>query len=75
MKDDDFALLLVDIKMPTRDGIYLMGEIKKEWPHVPIIVMSGYDTEQTVQQALQTGTAHFVSVAQELKPKARRSKG
>jgi DNA-binding response OmpR family regulator len=61
MRNDDFALLLVDIKMPQRDGIYLMTEIKKEWPHIPIIVMSGYDTEQTVQQAMETGATSFIA--------------
>jgi DNA-binding NtrC family response regulator len=61
IRKDDFALLLVDIKMPKRDGIYLMSEIKKEWPDIPIIVMSGYDTEQTVQQAMETGAAHFIA--------------
>jgi DNA-binding response OmpR family regulator len=61
MRNDDFALLLVDIKMPQRDGIYLMSEIMKEWPNIPIIVMSGYDTEQTVQQAMETGAASFIA--------------
>ena len=61
MRNDDFSLLLVDIKMPQRDGIYLMTEIKKEWPHIPIIVMSGYDTEQTVQQAMESGAASFIA--------------
>jgi DNA-binding NtrC family response regulator len=61
MRNDDFALLLVDIKMPQRDGIYLMSEIEKEWPHIPIIVMSGYGTEQTVQQAMETGAASFIA--------------
>jgi DNA-binding NtrC family response regulator len=61
MRNDDFALLLVDIKMPKHDGIYLMSEIKKEWPDIPIVVMSGYDTQQTVQQAMETGATNFIS--------------
>ena len=61
MRNYDFALLLVDIKMPKRDGIYLMSEIKKEWPDAPIIVMSGYNTEQTVQQASEAGAASFIA--------------
>lgn len=60
MRQDDFALLLVDVKMPTRDGIYLMREVKKEWPDKPIILMSGYDTTQTVQEATEMGAATFV---------------
>jgi DNA-binding NtrC family response regulator len=60
MRKDDFALLLIDVKMPTHDGMYLMGEIKKEWPNKPMILMSGYDTPQTVEEAAEMGAATFV---------------
>jgi len=30
MKKEDFGLLLVDIKMPEHDGMYLMREVKKK---------------------------------------------
>lgn len=60
MRQADFALLLIDVKMPTHDGMYLMREIKKEWPDKPIILMSGYDTTQTVEEALEMGAATFV---------------
>lgn len=60
MRQADFALLLIDVKMPTHDGMYLMREIKKEWPDKPIILMSGYDTTQTVEEAAEMGAATFI---------------
>lgn len=47
----DVDLLLNDVKMPKYDGLYLMREIKKELPEVPIIVMSGYPTQETVMRS------------------------
>ncbi len=61
MENDDFRLLLVDIMMPEHDGLYLMGEVKKKWPDIPIIVMSGYDTTDTIQKAAEKGSAAFIN--------------
>jgi DNA-binding NtrC family response regulator len=61
MKDDDFALLLIDVKMPKHDGMYLMEKIKEKWPNVPIIVMSGYYTKETIQEAFQMGATNFIA--------------
>ena len=44
MEDEPFEILLVDIKMPIRDGIDLVREIKEKWPETSVIVMTGYAT-------------------------------
>jgi DNA-binding NtrC family response regulator len=61
MKNDVFSLLLIDVKMPDHDGMYLMQEIKKEWPDIPILVMSGYYTTNTIKDAIKRGAATFIA--------------
>ena len=61
MKNNDFDLLLIDVKMPKKDGMYLMGKIKEQWPDIPIIVMSGYYTTETIQEAIRMGAATFIA--------------
>ena len=61
MKNDNFALLLIDVKMPKHDGMYLMEKIKERWPNMPIIVMSGYCTTETIKQAFKMGAANFIA--------------
>lgn len=34
-------IVVSDILMPTSDGIEVLREIKKRWPQLPVIVMSG----------------------------------
>jgi DNA-binding NtrC family response regulator len=60
MEYGDFALLLIDVKMPGHDGIYLMREVKEKWPDIPIIVMSGYHTLETIEEAIETGADAFI---------------
>jgi len=56
----DFDLLVMDVKMPIHDGIFLMREIKKNWPDIPIIVMSGYPTPETVADVVRLGAVQFI---------------
>jgi len=35
IKDEEFDLLLVDVKMPKHDGMYLMQKVKEQWPDIP----------------------------------------
>jgi DNA-binding NtrC family response regulator len=60
IKKYDFDLLLIDVKMPKRDGMYLMREVKKDLPEIPIIVMSGYPTPETVADVLELGATQFI---------------
>jgi len=55
------ALLLIDVKMPAKDGMYLMGKVKEKWPGIPVIVMSGYPTDGTVKTAAEIGAATFIA--------------
>ncbi len=57
---NDFDLLLVDVKMPKHDGLFLMREIKKHLPEIPILVMSGYPTPTTVSDVFKLGATQFI---------------
>jgi DNA-binding NtrC family response regulator len=53
-------LLLIDMKMPLHDGIYLMKELKKRNMDTPVIVMSGYSTDETIGEADAMGACRFL---------------
>lgn len=54
------SLFLIDMKMPVHDGIYLMDRIKEKAPDIPIIVMSGYHTWETIEASRQKGAVLFL---------------
>jgi len=61
MENNRFTVLLVDVKMPKRDGMYLMEKVKEQWPNVPIVAMSGYYTTETVKEAMRMGAVRFIA--------------
>ncbi|MBN2033920.1 MAG: response regulator [Deltaproteobacteria bacterium] len=56
-----FSLILVDIKMPYKDGMTLMRQVKKTWPEIPVIIMSGYVTHETIEEVARTDAATFLA--------------
>lgn len=37
IKNEVPALLLIDVKMPAHDGMYLMKKVNEKWPGIPIL--------------------------------------
>ena len=60
LKTENPELLLVDVKMPGRDGLSLVAELKEKSPGIAIIVMSGYPTPATISQVVKNGAACFI---------------
>ena len=54
-------LLVVDVIMPEFDGIYLIGSVRRDSPDLPILVMSGYPTPETIASGQRMGATHFIA--------------
>ncbi|UCF99351.1 MAG: response regulator [Spirochaetaceae bacterium] len=61
LKEKNFDLILVDVIMPEYDGIYLIGNVRQMLPDLPILVMSGYPTPETISSGLRMGATHFIA--------------
>lgn len=44
-------VVVLDVKMPGRDGVEVFHEISRRWPRLPVILLTGHGT---VQQAFRT---------------------
>jgi len=54
-------VILSDINMPGMDGLSLLGEIKKEWPDIPVMMVTAYGDEERRRQAMALGAAEFIT--------------
>lgn len=56
-----FDFLLADVKMPVEDGYYLLERVAWRWPALPVVVMSGFATDETVARGYDLGAARFLA--------------
>lgn len=53
-------VVVTDLQMPKMDGIQLCAEAKLQYPHVPIVLITGRGSEELAIAALAAGAASYV---------------
>jgi DNA-binding NarL/FixJ family response regulator len=51
---------LVDIRLPGKDGLELLREIRTAWPKLPVIILTSFDDSEYVKRALADGAAGYL---------------
>ncbi len=53
-------LVLSDIKMPEMDGLTLTSRVKDAYPHIPVVLMTGYPSVDTAVTALRSKVEDYI---------------
>jgi CheY-like chemotaxis protein len=54
------AVVITDLIMPEMGGLELVDAIRRKWPLVPVVLMTGHGSEELAIQALRHGAASYV---------------
>jgi CheY-like chemotaxis protein len=54
-------VILSDINMPAMDGLTLLGEIKRRWPELTVMMVTAYGDEERRRMAHDRGAADFIA--------------
>jgi CheY-like chemotaxis protein len=68
-------LVVTDLEMPTLNGLELVRELRQQFSHIPVVLMTAQGSEEIAVAALQAGAASYVPkrlLAAELVPTIRR---
>lgn len=55
------ALILSDLRLPDRDGIDLLTEVKEKYPQTAFIMMTGYAEISSAVQSMKLGASDYIS--------------
>src|SRR5512139_3467354 len=53
-------LVLMDLKMPRMNGIQATKAIREKFPHVRVLVLTTYDADEWVVNAIRNGAAGYL---------------
>jgi two-component system response regulator HydG len=61
VEEGPFDVILLDIRMPTMDGIEALTEIRKISPFTPVLMMTAYASVKTAVEALRAGAFDYLT--------------
>jgi two-component system, response regulator, stage 0 sporulation protein F len=57
----ELIVILSDINMPGMDGLTLLGEIKRRWPDLPVMMVTAYGDDERRRRATEAGAHEFLT--------------
>ena len=60
MRQQTADVALIDVRLPDLDGLELLQAMKREWPKVPVIMLSTHENAPYVKRALSDGAAGYL---------------
>ncbi|MCM4158070.1 sigma-54 dependent transcriptional regulator [Gramella sp. AN32] len=61
VKNEDFDLILCDIKMPKMDGVEVLEAVQKIKPEIPVVMISGHGDLDTAVNTMKMGAFDYIS--------------
>ena len=53
-------LIFMDIRLPGMNGLQLTQRVKKDFPKMPVVILTGYDLPEYREAAIQYGADGFL---------------
>ncbi len=61
IRDVAFDVLLLDVSMPGKSGLDLLRQIRKDYPRLPILIVSSHPEDQYALRAIKAGASGYVT--------------
>ena len=56
----EVGVVVMDIKMPRKSGLDTLQEIHAKYPQIKIIMVTGYKSVETAQEAVRLGASGYI---------------
>ncbi|RJQ39024.1 MAG: sigma-54-dependent Fis family transcriptional regulator [Nitrospiraceae bacterium] len=59
--EQEFDIIIADIKMPGMDGLTLLSEMKEKHPETEVIIVTGFGSIDSAVEAMKRGAADYIT--------------
>ena len=60
LKEKEFSLVLLDLRLPGVDGMEVLRQMRQTRPDIPVMVITAYGTVNLAVEAMNLGAADFI---------------
>jgi DNA-binding response OmpR family regulator len=60
LQEEEFALLLLDLKLPGIDGMEVLHRVRERWPKTRVIIITAHGTIESAVEAMKLGAVDFM---------------
>lgn len=60
LDEQDYALVITDIKLPGMSGLELLARIRLDWPEVAVIIMTAFSSISSAVEAMKLGAEDYI---------------
>ena len=60
MREEEFDVVITDIKMPEMDGLEVLSAVKKIDPNIPVIIMTAFASQRSAIEAVNRGAFQYL---------------
>jgi DNA-binding NtrC family response regulator len=60
LRDGEFDVVLSDIRMPGKDGLELLGELREIRPETPVVLMTAFGSIDSAVAAMRAGAFDYI---------------
>ncbi len=60
LREQPVDLVVTDLRLPGMDGLALLQAVKREFPGLPVVVMTAHGTVETAVEAMKAGAGDYV---------------
>jgi DNA-binding NtrC family response regulator len=61
IENRQYDVMLADLRMPGMDGLQVVRKLRQTHPKMPVIVITGYPSQDTLQEAASLGVADYLT--------------
>ncbi|MDI4657643.1 response regulator transcription factor [Xanthobacter autotrophicus] len=61
VRNEDIALVLLDLRLPDRDGLEMLSDLRKSHPAIAVVMLSAFCDRDNVLKSLAIGAQGFIA--------------
>ena len=61
LNESEVDVVVTDMKMPKVSGREVLQQVKKNWPHIPVLIMTAFGSIESAVEAMKYGAFDYIT--------------